>query len=61
VWDDPKVESIAELFQRLWKGAVAIVTTANLDDATPAALTAHTRNREKGAEIVDTFLNGVAN
>jgi alkaline phosphatase len=59
-FDDPKVESVAELFQRLAGGAVGIVTTAHLADATPAALTAHTRDRGKAGFIVDSFLNGVS-
>ena len=58
-FDDPKVESIAEIFQRVWKGAVGIVTTAHLADATPAALTAHTRDRGKAGFVIDSFLNGV--
>jgi alkaline phosphatase len=60
-YDDPKVESIAELFQRLWSGAVGIVSTAFLADATPGALTAHTRDRGQYGFVVDSFLNGVSN
>ncbi|KAF2664968.1 alkaline phosphatase [Microthyrium microscopicum] len=60
-FDDPKVETIAELFQRLVKGAVGIVSTAFLADATPAALVAHTRDRGQYGPVVDSFFNGVAN
>ena len=35
--DDPKIESIAEIFRRIWNGGVGIVSTAFIADATPAA------------------------
>jgi alkaline phosphatase len=59
--DDPKVESIAEIFHRVWEGGVGIVSTAFIADATPAALTAHTRDRSRYGEVVDSFLNGITN
>lgn len=59
--DDPKVESIAELFYEIHKGGIGIVSTAFIADATPAALTAHTRNRGRYGEVVDSFLNGITN
>ena len=59
--DDPKIETIAEIFYRLYKGGVGIVSTAFIADATPAALTAHTRNRGRYGEVVDSFLNGITN
>lgn len=60
-FDDPKVETIAEMFQRLTGGGVGIVSTAFIADATPAALTAHTRDRGRYGEVVDSFLNGITN
>jgi len=57
-FDDPKFESIAELFQRVTGGHIGIVTTAYLADATPSAFTAHTPNRGLYPQIIDTFLNG---
>ncbi|TPW21357.1 MAG: alkaline phosphatase [Elusimicrobia bacterium] len=49
-FDDPKAEHLLALARR--KGlATGIVTTAALVDATPAAFFAHTRWREKYAEI----------
>lgn len=60
-FDDPKVETIAELFQRLLNGGVGIVSTAFIADATPAALTAHTPNRDLYGQVVDSFLNGITN
>ncbi|CAN9326161.1 unnamed protein product [Alternaria alternata] len=59
--DDPKVESIAEIFHRLTGGHVGIVSTAYIADATPAALVSHTRLRSQYGAIVDTYLNGVQN
>jgi alkaline phosphatase len=60
-FDDPKVETIAEMFHRLTGGHIGIVSTAYIADATPAALVAHTRARSQYGAIVDTFLNGVQN
>jgi alkaline phosphatase len=55
--DDPKVETIAEALRRTTKKAVGIVTTAEVEDATPAALVAHTRKRADKAEIVGMMLD----
>ncbi|PSN69923.1 alkaline phosphatase-like protein [Corynespora cassiicola Philippines] len=60
-FDDPKVETIAEIFKRLTGGHVGIVSTAFIADATPAGLTSHTRLRGEYEAIVDGFLNGVQN
>ncbi|KAI0310610.1 alkaline-phosphatase-like protein [Amylostereum chailletii] len=60
-FDDPKFETLAELFRRIHGGRTGIVSTAFIADATPAALVAHTRDRGRSAEIVDTFLHGTAN
>ncbi|KAL8718298.1 MAG: hypothetical protein Q9225_004549 [Loekoesia sp. 1 TL-2023] len=60
-FDDPKFESIAEIFHRLTNGGVGIVSTAFIADATPAAFTAHTADRGQYPHVVDTFLNGVTN
>ena len=60
-FDDPKVETIAELFYRIYGGHVGIISTAYIADATPAALTAHTRDRDLYGPIVDTFLHGNTN
>lgn len=59
--DDPKVETIAELFHEIYGGGVGIVSTAFIADATPAALTAHTRDRGRYGEVVDSFLRGIHN
>jgi len=60
-FDDPKLESIAEMFHRILGGAVGIVSTAFVADATPAGLTAHTPDRGQYSAIVDSFLNGITN
>lgn len=60
-FDDPKFETIAEIFHRLVGGAVGIVSTAYIADATPAALTAHTRLRSQSGAVVDSYLNGITN
>jgi alkaline phosphatase len=41
----PKVETITELVKRKTRMAVGIVTDAELEDATPAGMVAHTRRR----------------
>nr|POF11442.1 alkaline phosphatase h [Quercus suber] len=60
-FDDPKVETIAEIFHRIWKGHVGIVSTAFIADATPAALTAHTRDRDQYGAVIDSFIHGIVN
>jgi alkaline phosphatase len=49
--DDPKVETLAEALRRQTGKSIGIVTTAELQDATPAAVFAHTRRRADKAEI----------
>ncbi|KAF9109365.1 hypothetical protein BGX27_007695 [Mortierella sp. AM989] len=61
--DDPKQELIAELLRRRSKknggaGGVGIVTTAEVQDATPASVYAHIRNRDEKATIVDQMIHG---
>ncbi|EXJ91971.1 hypothetical protein A1O3_00521 [Capronia epimyces CBS 606.96] len=60
-FDDPKIETIAEIFHRLYNGGIGIVSTAFIADATPAALTAHTRDRGQYGAVIDSFLNGITN
>jgi alkaline phosphatase len=56
-FDDPKVETIAELVRRTTKKSIGIISDAELEDATPAAVVAHTRRRDEKAEIVKSFLS----
>jgi len=60
-FDDPKVETIVELLTRIWGSAIGVVSTAFLADATPIALTGHTRTRGHYGPLVDQMLNGVTN
>ena len=60
-FDDPRIETIVELLSRIWKSAWGAVSTAMVADATPTALTAHTRSRNEYAELVDQALNGFTN
>ncbi|HEY0276594.1 MAG TPA: alkaline phosphatase [Paenirhodobacter sp.] len=55
--DDPKVETIAEALRRTTNKSIGIVSTAELEDATPAALVSHTRKRADKADIVGMFYN----
>ncbi|KAJ8503406.1 hypothetical protein ONZ45_g10884 [Pleurotus djamor] len=59
-FDDPKFETIAELFRRKRGGALGMVSTAYIADATPAALCSHTRERGQSAAIIYEYLNGPA-
>ncbi len=52
----PRVETIAELLRRARGMAIGVVTTAEVQDATPAAVWAHTRRRSEYAEIMDQAL-----
>ena len=51
----PKVETMAELVKRKTKMAVGIVTNTEIEDATPAAMVAHTRSRDDYNEIVRMY------
>lgn len=53
--DDPKVETIAEALRRTSKKSIGVVSTAEIEDATPAAVVSHTRKRSDKAEIVGMF------
>ncbi|KAK1237655.1 hypothetical protein MKX07_006783 [Trichoderma sp. CBMAI-0711] len=60
-FDDPKVETIVEIFKRVRKGVWGAVSTAFLADATPIALTGHTRRRSEYGPLIDQALHGVTN
>lgn len=53
--DDPKVETVAEALRRQTKKSIGIVSTAEIEDATPAAVVSHTRARGDKADIVGMF------
>jgi alkaline phosphatase len=52
----PKVETITELLKRKTKMSVGIVSDAELQDATPGAMVAHTRRRADKQYIADQLL-----
>src|SRR5215469_6915340 len=55
----PKVETITELVKRKTKMAVGIVSDAEIEDATPAGMVAHTRRRaDKDVIAEELFLSG---
>ncbi|CCG19867.1 alkaline phosphatase ec=3.1.3.1 [Taylorella asinigenitalis 14/45] len=54
--DDPKVETISEIIKRTRGMSVGIVTTSSVTDATPAAVTAHTRRRGDQDYIAHDFI-----
>lgn len=53
--DNPKVETIIEMLKRTSGKATGIVSTAEIEDASPAAGVAHTRKRSDKAEIAEMF------
>ncbi|KAJ0323403.1 hypothetical protein Brms1b_001803 [Colletotrichum noveboracense] len=55
------VETIVELIHRIWGSAWGAVSTAFIADATPIALTAHTRSRSLYGPLIDQALNGITN
>ncbi|MCM3749536.1 alkaline phosphatase [Paenibacillus pasadenensis] len=54
--DDPKVETIAEMLKRSRGMSVGIVTTSEVEDATPASLVSHTRRRADKPQIAEMLL-----
>jgi alkaline phosphatase len=54
-FDDPRVENITSLVKRRLGMAVGVVTNTEIEDATPAAMVAHTRQRAAYDEIVQQF------
>ena len=54
-FDDPRVETIVSLVKRRHAMAVGIVTDTEIQDATPAAMVAHTRRRGAYDQIVAQY------
>lgn len=55
--DDPRVETVAEAVRRQTSKSIGIVATAEIEDATPAAVVSHTRRRADKPEIVEMIYN----
>ena len=53
----PRVEYMAEYLHRLKHKSLGLVTTADVEDATPAANAVHTADRGAGTGIVDQYLD----
>jgi alkaline phosphatase len=58
---NPRVEYMAEYLHRVKGASLGLVTTADVEDATPAANAVHTGNRNAGQGIVDQYLDEAAN
>jgi alkaline phosphatase len=52
-FDDPRVETLAEALRRTTRKSIGVVSNAEIQDATPAAVFAHTRLRADKPEITD--------
>ncbi|KAI1263600.1 alkaline phosphatase H [Xylariaceae sp. FL1019] len=61
LFDDPKVETIVEMVKRIWGSAWGAVSTAQIADATPIALTGHSRSRYAYGSLIDQALHSVTN
>jgi alkaline phosphatase len=56
-FEHPRVETVVELVKRRTGMAVGVVSDAEVQDATPAAMVAHTRRRSRKAEITGNFID----
>jgi alkaline phosphatase len=56
-FDNPRIEYLSEYLHRVKGTSTGIVTTADVFDATPAAVAVHTQDRGAGTGIVDQFLD----
>jgi alkaline phosphatase len=56
-FQQPNVETITEFLKRKTKLAVGVVTNTEIEDATPAAMVAHTRSRKDYDAIVRMFFD----
>jgi alkaline phosphatase len=56
-WDNPRVEHLGTYLAREQGKALGIVTTADVEDATPASFGTHTQDRGAGTGICDMFLD----
>lgn len=59
-WDNPRVEHMGSYLARTQGKALGIVTTADVEDATPASFAVHAQDRGAGTGICDMFLDEAA-
>ncbi len=57
----PRVEYLAEYMHRKFGKSTGIISTADIEDATPAANVVHTGNRNAGTGVCDQYLDEIAN
>ncbi|CAA9890138.1 Alkaline phosphatase [Candidatus Methylobacter favarea] len=60
-FDNPRVEYLSEYLARRQGKKLGIVTTADVFDATPAAMAIHTQDRGAGTGIVDQYFDDAHN
>lgn len=56
-FDNPRIENLGEFLARTQGKSLGLVTTTDVEDATPAAFAIHTSNRAAGTGIVDQYLD----
>jgi len=56
-FDNPRIEYLAEYLHRTQGKSLGIISTADIEDATPAANAVHTSNRNAGTGICDQYLD----
>lgn len=56
-WDNPRVEHMGNYLARTRGKALGIVTTSDVEDATPASFAAYTQDRGAGTGICDMYLD----
>ncbi len=56
-FDNPRIEYLSEYLSRKFGKSTGIVSTADIEDATPAANAVHTQNRGAGVGIVDQYFD----
>ncbi len=56
-WDNPRVEHMGNYLARTQGKALGIVTTADVEDATPGSFAVHAQDRGAGTGICDRYLD----
>ncbi len=56
-FDNPRIENLGEFLARTHGKSLGLVTTVDVQDATPAAFAVHTSDRNAGTGIVDQYLD----
>lgn len=56
-FDNPRVEYLSEYMHRNYNKVLGIVSTADVEDATPASMAIHTQNRGAGTGVCDQYFD----